>query len=116
MSLPHLVEEVHAEELVIEVPIEWTPETIETLSREVATDYGLDPDLFSAVVKCESTYNPTAIGDGGNSHGLVQIYMPVWGKEVTLDQAYDPEFALNWMAQKWVLGEGNLWSCYRKLL
>lgn len=35
--------------------------------------YGVDPALVMAVIEKESTFNPEAVGDSGNSEGLMQI-------------------------------------------
>ena len=84
------------------------------MAHRIALEEGVSPAVIEAVVTCESQWNPRAIGDHGHSYGLAQIYMPVWGKEITVQQAYDPEFALRFMARKIASGEGNLWTCYRK--
>lgn len=85
------------------------------LTYKIAVEYGVSGSVMAAVVECESEWNPRAIGDHGNSYGLAQIYMPVWGKEVSIAEAQDPEFALRFMAKKMAAGQGNLWTCYRKM-
>lgn len=35
--------------------------------------YGIDPEIVFAMCYRESTYNPSDIGDGGNSYGLMQV-------------------------------------------
>lgn len=47
---------------------------------ETAEEYGIDPAIIVAMAYRESTYNPDAIGDGGNSLGLLQI-QPQWHSE-----------------------------------
>ena len=42
-----------------------------------ANTHGIDPTIIMAMAYKESTYNPNAIGDGGNSFGLLQI-QPRW--------------------------------------
>lgn len=45
-----------------------------------AEAHGIDPAIIFAMAYRESTYNPGAIGDGGNSFGLLQI-QPRWHSE-----------------------------------
>ena len=40
---------------------------------ETAEFYGIDPAIIFAIAYHESTYNPKAIGDNGNSIGLLQV-------------------------------------------
>lgn len=44
---------------------------------ETAEAHGIDPAIIMAMAYRESTYNPAAVGDGGNSYGLLQI-QPKW--------------------------------------
>lgn len=44
---------------------------------ETAEAHGIDPAIILAMAFRESTYNPAAVGDGGNSYGLLQI-QPKW--------------------------------------
>ena len=53
------------------------------LQDHIATlceEYHIDPAIIVAMCKKESTYNARAVGDGGNSLGLMQI-QPRWHKE-----------------------------------
>lgn len=43
----------------------------------VADYYGIEPALILAVIEKESSYDETAIGDGGESYGLMQV-QPRW--------------------------------------
>ena len=47
---------------------------------EEAVEHGIDPAIIIAMAYKESTYNPKAIGDSGNSYGLLQI-QPKWHKK-----------------------------------
>lgn len=69
--------------------------------------------VIKTVIKCESGYKINAVGDIGNSFGLVQIYLPAWKGKITKEQALDPEFAVDFLAEKLSKGQGNLWTCYR---
>lgn len=39
-----------------------------------AQKYGIPPEILKAVAFKESRWNPNAVGDGGNSFGMMQIY------------------------------------------
>jgi hypothetical protein len=65
------------------------------------------------VINCESSYNPRALGDNGYSRGLVQIHS-YYHPTVTDEMAYDPDFAIEFLAEKLQQGKGHLWTCYRK--
>lgn len=46
-----------------------------------ATTYGwpaTQTDQLAKIMHAESRCNPTSIGDGGNSYGLLQIHCPTW--------------------------------------
>jgi hypothetical protein len=53
-------------------------------------------------------------GERERSFGLAQIHLPSW-KNISYEQATNPDFSLNFMAEKLAEGKGNLWTCYRKL-
>lgn len=42
-----------------------------------ADEHGIDPAIIMAMARKESTYRADAIGDGGNSYGLLQV-QPKW--------------------------------------
>lgn len=92
---------------------EQKPEDIPSLVDYYADKYGVSKDVMHTVVNCESGYKPQAVGDSGQSFGLVQIHMPSWGGAITPEQANDPDFALNFLAEKLSEGRGYLWTCYR---
>lgn len=47
---------------------------------QVAESYGIDPAILFAMAYRESSYNPSVVGDGGASFGLLQI-QPRWHKD-----------------------------------
>lgn len=63
-------------------------------------------------LKCESSLNPNAIGDAGQSYGVAQIHLPSH-PTVTKEQALDPNFAIEWTAQQFSKGKAEMWTCYR---
>lgn len=92
-----------------------TTTDIPSLVEIYAVKYGVSEDVMNKVIHCESTHNPNAVGDNGQSFGLVQIHLPSWGGQITREEALDPHFALNFLAEKLSEGKGRLWTCYRKL-
>lgn len=95
--------------------VEWTQEMLESLADERADYYKVSRSVVRAVIACESTWDRYAVGDGGHSHGLVQIFMPVWEDEVTIEQAQNPYWAIDFLAKQISLGNGDLWTCYKKI-
>lgn len=51
------------------------------------------------------------VGQREKSYGLVQIHLPD-NHSISYAEATDPDFALNFLAQKLSEGKGHLWSCY----
>lgn len=76
--------------------------------------YEIEPELGNTLIRlahCESTLNPDAVGDEGNSYGLFQIFLK-WHPDVTQEQAQNIEFATKWTANKIRQGQGDLWTCW----
>lgn len=68
------------------------------------------------VVKCESGYNPQARNYNPpieDSRGIVQINL--LAHSITVEQAEDIEFSLDFLARNIASGNGNMWTCYRKI-
>lgn len=78
-----------------------------------AKEHGVDPETALAVAMCESSLNPKAIGDNGDSLGLWQINSPSW-PEVTREQALDGYWATDWAMPK-LKATPEIWTCYRML-
>ena len=61
---------------------------------DIATRSGVDPNIVKAIIKEESGGNPNAVGDGGESIGLMQI-QPRWHRakmeELGIVNLYDPQ-------------------------
>ena len=99
------------------------------LAVDIDMSDGLGVQEFLSVVNCESRFNPTVqsehrynfndpsrgikAGEREQSFGLSQIHIP--DHDVTIEQAQNPVFALNYMADLWEEGKQGLWSCYRML-
>lgn len=73
---------------------------------------------FKAIGHCESRWNPSAIGDGGNSLGLMQMWYG-WAKPAGVTDLLDP--VQNLIAAKYVrevrgqYGGGGGWTCANHL-
>lgn len=93
---------------------EWSKVDIMALIDKKGLEYGVATSTINAVVKCESGYNPKVVGDNGTSFGLVQIHQPAH-KQITKEQAFDPEFAIDFLASNLAKGNGRLWTCYNML-
>lgn len=75
--------------------------------------YDVSAAVISNIISCESQFNPNAVGDNGHSRGLVQIYDD-YHPEVTHEQAFNEDFAIEFLAKKLAKNQGHLWTCYRK--
>jgi len=95
-------------------------ECLEDMVDRYAEMYNVSADQMKAVITCESNWNPTIqslhTNSGGReqSFGLAQIHAPSH-PDVTYEQATDPEFAINFMADAFSKGKQGMWSCYKKL-
>lgn len=89
-----------------QTPVDW-----QEYASTTAKNAGLSPVRFQKVIQCESNWVATSTGDNGTSFGMVQIHLPAH-PDVTLAEADDPYFAINFMAHAWQNGNENWWSCY----
>lgn len=78
--------------------------------------YGISDQnkLLTEVIRCESRFDRYAIGDGGHSRGLVQIYDD-FHPDITHEQAFNEEFAVEFLVKNVAEGRGHLWTCWRNL-
>lgn len=91
-----------------------TPSTEDLIAYD-ANKYGVSEKVLSEVIFCESRNDPNAIGDYGTSFGLSQIHLPSH-RDITKAQAFDPSFAVEFMAKNISIGKGSMWTCYRNLV
>lgn len=99
---------------VIAEPSEIKVQTIDELIIEYSKIYNVDSKVLHKVIKCESSYNPNAHNSiGENSWGLVQINLNAH-RSITVEQATDPNFAINFLAKNIKAGRGSMWTCYNK--
>lgn len=92
------------------------PPTLTQLASSTALKYGLDLDHFDEVISCESGWDPSIKSryPGENSWGIAQINLDAH-PEITLAQALDPSWSLEWMAKQWASGNADSWTCWREL-
>lgn len=74
---PNLVIETIPTKTYYDVPLS---EDLQDYIFALCEERGVDPAIVIAMIGKESVYNPDAVGDGGNSLGLMQI-QPRWHKE-----------------------------------
>lgn len=53
------------------------PEALQLHIINTCMEYDIDPAIVISMIRYESNYNPNAVGDGGDSIGLMQI-QPKW--------------------------------------
>ena len=92
----------------------WSVYTRDLIIDYYADKWGVEAKILRQVILCESSFDPYAVGDDDQSYGLAQIYMPVWGETISIEQATNPHFAINFMAEKISQNRGYLWTCWRK--
>ena len=88
--------------------------SVDELISHYAEKYQVSEKVLHNVIKCESQYKEKAIGDGGRSFGIVQIFLPAH-PSVSKVSALDPDFAIDFLAKNLSEGRGRLWTCWRKL-
>ena len=104
-----------------------TTTIVKNLIEQSAMKYDIASSTLDAVIKCESGYDPMNEGDynlgphgiytpglGMTSFGVVQIHLPDH-PEITKEQALDPVFSVDYLAEQIALGRGRQWTCYRIL-
>lgn len=112
---------VNAEAPVKVVEDCWKKETAQEkvscfLSRSDLKDEG--KQIIYNVIKAESGFRniQSEIITNGvreDSHGVCQIHLP--SHNITKEQAYNIEFCVNFMTDKYKEGKMNIWTEYRKL-
>lgn len=112
-----------------EEPLTNSKDNIVRLINKYADQYGVSRTLMYNIIECETahTFDPNIqsglkykfsdsrrgiiMGQQEKSYGLAQIHLPDH-PQVTIEQAKDPEFAIQFMASN--LSEGrHLWYCER---
>lgn len=114
------VVELKACEVSVEKCVEW-----------FAKEYKVSQEVMINVIKCENRELDPKLqsrlrysfsdpskgiykGEREQSYGLVQIHLPAH-PSVTLEQATDVEFSIEFMAKAFSQGRQSMWSCYNKI-
>jgi len=89
-----------------------SPEWIKRRISYYADFYGVSEITMNHIIRCESGYNPEArnLNEKEDSNGLVQINLKA--HEITLEQARDIEFSLDFLARNLRDGKGFMWTCW----
>lgn len=88
--------------------------SVHELITHFAHKYNVSQDEMEFIIRCESGYNSTAVGDHGKSYGLAQIYLPAH-PSISPDQATDPVFAVEFLARNLSQGHGTMWTCWKMM-
>ena len=88
---------------------EYSPQELVTY---FAKQYQVNERQMLVTMACESSFNSNAVGDGGKSFGLSQIYLPA-NPLVTQEQALDKVYAVEFMAREFKQGNQRKWTCWR---
>ncbi len=110
------------------------------LISKYANEYNVSASLMEKVIRCENTEfdpllqskiryteeqiarNPTwgVPGERERSWGLVMLHIPAcnkWdGKCITIEQAKDPDFSINYLAHEIANNRAWKWTCYKKII
>lgn len=72
----------------------------------------IDANRADKIIHCESSWNPNAVGDYGNSYGLWQIHLPAH-PSVTIECATDPICSTKYAIGLYKRKEWQPWTCYK---
>ena len=76
----------------------------------VAQKYGISEQRFTNLIRCESTFNKTAIRDSGRAYGLLQFHKPTFNQYCEGDY-YNYNDQLNCGAEMLSRGLAYHWTC-----
>lgn len=105
---------------LILAPTTVSADTLQALVQTYAERYDVPYKPIYETMMCESGGDPTvqsgfySNGKRERSYGLAQINLDAH-PGITLLQAEDPDFALDYMAKQFALGNADMWTCYTML-
>lgn len=97
---------------------DWIPSTLpkdpHALVTYYANRYKVSESSMNKIIRCESSWNTKAINKSEIEYsvGLVQINLRAH-KNITLDQAEDPNFSIRFLAYNIAKGNSRIWTCAR---
>lgn len=103
---------------VAKPPVLETKAQMEQFLKKYATEKGVSYEEAHFTITCESNWNPkiqsahVKNGVREDSWGLVQIHLPSH-KNITKEQALDPEFSIRFLVDNFASGDAKLWTCWR---
>lgn len=108
-------------EAPLKEPLDTKEEYVEFVHLK-AEQYGVSADLMISIINCENRdWNPTLQsyakyknGEREKSYGLAQIHLPAH-PSISYEQATNPEFSINFLAENLAEGKGSMWSCYAQV-
>lgn len=113
LLVPNKQEYVPPQQPGLSIPRSWTSEELTQLIVETARKHQINEIRFLKTAQCESSLRASVVGDDGNSIGLFQIHLPSH-PTVTEEQAMNPEWAVEWAAEKFKKNP-KIWVCYNIL-
>lgn len=98
-----------------EAPIETIPSDIPGMIAYYAKKHSVSEKELYKTLFCESSLNPNAknITPRERSYGVAQINLMAH-KNITIEQATDPQFAIEWTAIQFAKGKQRMWTCWVK--
>lgn len=84
-----------------------------------ADKWSVPVEVMTNVIVCESNGSTTVQsqfyknGKQEQSYGIAQLNIEA-NPSITLGEALDPDYSLNYLGEKLANGQGKLWSCFRK--
>lgn len=99
--------------IIVRPPI---PTDVKGMITYYANEYEVSAYQMEKTLFCESSLNPNAknITPREQSYGVAQINL-LAHKNITIAQATDPQFAIEWTAKAFSQGKQGMWTCYRTL-
>lgn len=96
---------------------------VKILVLHYADKYKVNPEVMMNVLTCENdqfdpdlqSYHPANSFNGRElSFGLAQLHLPSH-PEISIEQATDPDFSIEYMASEMSKGRASQWSCYKQI-
>jgi hypothetical protein len=108
-----------------EVPLPSAKEQIMLLADNIGAQSGIASSMIKNIIRAESNYDPSAIGDHSLAHGIVQYheaefddyeskYFKKTGNHLNYDSSEDQLKLMAWQFKNYPLSR-NDWSTYRRM-